>query len=237
MFGIKKDPLKQYIKNVLGYTPRDMDLYKQALAHRSVAGANANGDSTNKVKFNNERLEYLGDTVLSTVVADFLYKKYPCANEGFLTNLRSKIVNRDHLNKLSQKIGLDAYIKKNNTNLSLSRYINGDAFEAFIGAVYLDKGYNFTRKVMIERIIGTYIDIDLLERKDTNYKGRLLTWAQKNRRPIRYQVAQELRIPSKQKQYIVHLYIDDKFVSEGCDFTIKAAEQHAAMSACEELGL
>lgn len=232
MFGIKKDPFKQYIKNVLGYKPKDMDLYKQALAHRSATGMNANG-----TKLNNERLEYLGDTVLSTVIADFLYRKYPCANEGFLTNLRSKIVNRDHLNKLSQKIGLDAYIKKNNANLSLSRYINGDAFEAFIGAIYLDKGYNFTHKVIIERIVGTYIDVDLLEKKDTNYKGRLLTWAQKNRRPIRYQVAQELRVPGKQKQYIVHLYIDEKFVSEGCDFTIKAAEQHAAMSACEELGM
>ena len=232
MFGRKKDSLKEYIKNVLGFTPKGIELYRQALAHRSVTGTDSKG-----IKSNNERLEYLGDAVLGTVIADFLYKKYPCANEGFLTNLRAKIVNRDHLNKLSQKIGLDAYIQKNSNNLSLSRSINGDTFEAFIGAMYLDKGYESTRNVIIKRIIGMYIDMDALENRDTNYKGRLLTWAQKNRRMLKYQVAQELKIPNRQKQYIVHLYIDDKYVSEGSDFTIKSAEQHAAMYACEELGL
>jgi len=211
--------------------PKDIDLYEQALAHRSIKGTNE------KFKTNNERLEYLGDAVLSAVIADFLYKKYPNANEGFLTNLRSKLVNREHLNKLSQKIGLDVFIKKNNTNLSLSRSINGDAFEAFIGAIYLDKGYRFTRNVIINRIVGIYIDIDDMEKKDTNYKGRLLTWSQKSKRTLKYKVAQELKVSNRQKQYIVHLYIDDKYISEGCDFTIKGAEQHAAMYACEELGM
>ena len=228
----KEDPLKEYIKNIFGFTPRDLSLYKQALAHRSVSG------SENKiVKYNNERLEYLGDAILSAIVADFLYKKYPCANEGFLTNLRSKLVSRDHLNKLSRKIGLDVYIRKNNTDLNLSRSISGDAFEAFIGAIYLNKGYNFSRKVIIKRIFGIYVDIDALEKEDTNYKGKLLTWAQKTRRTIEYKVNQQVPISQRQKQYIVHFFIDDKFVSEGCDFTIKAAEQHAAMYACEDLGL
>jgi len=226
-----KNPFKQYIKNILGFMPKDIDLYEQALAHRSIKGTNE------KFKTNNERLEYLGDAVLSAVIADFLYKKYPNANEGFLTNLRSKLVNREHLNKLSQKIGLDVFIKKNNTNLSLSRSINGDAFEAFIGAIYLDKGYRFTRNVIINRIVGIYIDIDDMEKKDTNYKGRLLTWSQKSKRTLKYKVAQELKVSNRQKQYIVHLYIDDKYISEGCDFTIKGAEQHAAMYACEELGM
>ncbi len=232
MFGREKDPFKQYIRNVLGFVPNDLSLYKQSLAHRSVTGGDIEG-----IKSNNERLEYLGDAVLSAVVADFLYKKYPYANEGFLTNLRSKLVSRDHLNKLSRKIGLDVYIKKNNTNLSLSRSINGDAFEAFIGAMYLDKGYDFSRKIIIKRILGIYIDIDTLEKEDTNYKGKLLTWAQKNRKTIEYKVAQEVAVSHRQKQYIVHLFIDDKFASEGCDFTIKAAEQHAAMYACEDLEL
>lgn len=232
MLGKKnKNPFKQYIKNILGFMPKDIDLYEQALAHRSIKGTNE------KFKTNNERLEYLGDAVLSAVIADFLYKKYPNANEGFLTNLRSKLVNREHLNKLSQKIGLDVFIKKNNTNLSLSRSINGDAFEAFIGAIYLDKGYRFTRNVIINRIVGIYIDIDDMEKKDTNYKGRLLTWSQKSKRTLKYKVAQELKVSNRQKQYIVHLYIDDKYISEGCDFTIKGAEQHAAMYACEELGM
>jgi len=234
VFGRKKDPFKQYIKNILGFTPKDVELYERALAHRSVAVAE---NGSRKTKFSNERLEYLGDAVLSAVIADFLYKKYPRANEGFLTNLRAKLVNREHLNRLSQKIGLDVFIKKNNTNLSLSRSINGDAFEAFIGAIYLDKGYRFTRNVIVNRIIGIYIDVDDLERKDTNYKGRLLTWTQKNKRTLKYKIAQELRTTSRQKQYIIHLYIDDKFVSEGCDFNIKGAEQQAAMYACESLGI
>jgi ribonuclease-3 len=232
VLGIKKNPFKKYIKNVLGFTPKDLELYEQALAHRSMREADSQG-----FKCNNERLEYLGDAVLSAVVADFLYKKYPRANEGFLTNLRSKLVNRDHLNKLSQKIGLDVFIKKNNTDLSLSRSVNGDAFEAFIGAIYLDKGYRFTRDVIVKRLIGMYIDLEDLENKDTNYKGRILTWSQKNRRHIKYKVSQEIKTPRRQKQYVVHLFIDDKFASEGCDFTIKGAEQHAAMHACEELGI
>lgn len=233
MFGREKNPFSQYIKNILGFTPKDVDLYEQALSHRSVIMES----HFKKIKSNNERLEYLGDAVLSAIIADFLYKKYPRANEGFLTSLRSKLVSRDHLNKLSQKIGLDVFIKKDNVNLSLSRSINGDVFEAFVGAIYLDKGYRFTRDVIIKRIIGVFIDVEDLERKDTNYKGRLLTWSQKNRRTLKYKVSQELRTNSRQKQYIMHLYIDDKFVSEGCDFNIKGAEQQAAMYACEELGI
>ena len=232
MFGKKKDPFKQYIKNILGFTPNDVELYKQALVHRSIRRLN-----DEKIKISNERLEYLGDAVLSAIIADYLYKKYPRANEGFLTNLRAKLVNREHLNRLSQKMGLDAFIKKNNADLTISRSINGDAFEAFIGAIYLDKGYRFTRSVIIKRIIDIYIDVEDLEKKDTNYKGRLLVWTQKNRRPLKYKVVQEIKTPTRQKQYIVHLFIDDKFVSEGSDFNIKGAEQHAAMCACEELGL
>ena len=232
MFGKNKDPFKQYVKNILGFTPKDIALYQQALFHRSAAVGN-NGKGVKS----NERLEYLGDAVLSAIVADFLYRRYPRANEGFLTKLRSKLVSRDHLNKLSRRIGLDVHIKKNNANVSLARSINGDAFEAFIGAVYLDKGYNFAYKVFVKRIIGLYIDMDALEKEDTNYKGKLLTWTQKNRKVLKYKVHQEQRMPNRQKQYTVHLYLDNDFISEGCDFTIKGAEQHAAMHACEELGI
>ncbi|MDR1181572.1 MAG: ribonuclease III, partial [Bacteroidales bacterium] len=125
MFGRKKDPFKQYIKNLLGFVPKDLSLYEQSLAHRSVTN-----NTVKNVKINNERLEYLGDAILSAVVADFLYRKYPYADEGFLTNLRSKLVSRDHLNNLSRKIGLDVHIKKTNINLNLSRSVKGDAFEA-----------------------------------------------------------------------------------------------------------
>lgn len=232
MFGKKKNPLRQYIKNILGFTPKRLDLYEQSLLHRSVVGVDSDG-----VRSDNERLEYLGDAVLSAVVADYLYKKYPLADEGFLTNLRSKLVSRDHLNKLSRKIGLDVYIRKNNSNTSLPRSITGDAFEAFVGAMYLDKGYSFTYKIVIRRIIGMYVDMDTIEKEDTNYKGKLLNWSQKYKKKLQYKVENILYENRRQKQYLVHLYIDDVFVSDGCDYTIKAAEQHAAMCACEEMEL
>ena len=225
-----QNPLKEYIKNLLKYTPRDMLVYEQALLHRSVSGSGLGG-----IKTNNERLEYLGDAVLSAVVADFLYKKYPFANEGFLTSLRSKLVSRTHLNKLSHKMGLDAFVKKNEHQSNVFHSINGDAFEAFIGAIFLDKGYEFTRKIIVNLILEIYVDLKSIETEDTNYKGRLLNWAQKHRKQIEYKVIKEIKEPRALKQYLIHLYLDGEFVSEGCSFNIKSAQQQAAMFACESL--
>ena len=232
MFGKKKNPFKQYIKNVLGFSPKDISLYEQSLMHRSVPKHEGE-----KSKLDNERLEYLGDAVLGAVVADFLYRKYPFAGEGFLTDLRSKLVSRSHLNKLSLKIGLDTYIRQNNSNPNLPRSITGDAFEAFIGAMYIDKGYSFAYKVITRRIIGIYVDIDSLAKENTNYKGKLLNWAQRYKKDITYKIDTLLSENRRQKQYLAHLYIDGVYTSEGCDYTIKAAEQHAAMHACEEMEL
>ncbi|MCL2132523.1 MAG: ribonuclease III [Lentimicrobiaceae bacterium] len=232
MLNRKKNPFKEYIKNVLKYTPKDMVVYEQALLHRSVSGNGLNG-----VKTNNERLEYLGDAVLSAIIADFLYKKYPFADEGFLTSLRSRIVSRSHLGKLAHKMGLDAYIKKNDQNSSLSRSISGDAFEAFVGAIFLDKGYLFARKIIVNLILDVYVDLNTIEKEDTNYKGRLLTWSQKRKRQAEYKVVKEVKERHAQKQYVVHLFVDGEFVSEGCSFNIKSAQQQAAMYACERLNI
>jgi len=232
LFKRKKNPLREYIKNVLKYTPQDMLVYEQALMHRSLSGGGLDG-----VKTNNERLEYLGDAVLSAVIADFLYKKYPLANEGFLTNLRSRLVSRSHLGKLAHKMGLDDHIKKNEQNPSISPSINGNAFEAFVGAIFLDKGYSFTRKVIVNLILDIYVDLSVIEKEDTNYKGRLLTWAQKHRRQVEYKIVKEIKEPRSQKQYLIHLFIDGNFVSEGCSFNIKSAQQQAAMYACESMNI
>ena len=231
MLNRKKNPLKEYIKNVLKYTPRDMIVYEQALLHRSISGGGLDG-----IKTNNERLEYLGDAILSAVIADFLYKKYPFANEGFLTSLRSKLVSRTHLNKLAHKMGLDVFVKKNENQQSMSRSISGNAFEAFIGAIFLDKGYLFTRKVIIN-LLDVYVDLNIVEKEDPNYKGRMLVWSQKNRRQLEYKITKEIKEPRTPKQYFVSLYIDNKLISEGCSFNIKAAQQQAAMYACDSLGI
>jgi len=221
--------LYRAIKNLLGFYPQNIHLYKIALSHKSAPQVWLKGQQVN-----NERLEYLGDAVLSSVVADYLYRKFPYQNEGFLTEMRSRIVSRNRFNKLSLKMGLNKLIFQGNGSFSSSKSIYGDTFEALIGAIYLDKGYNYTRKVVIRRIIDVHLDVDEIEKTDTNFKSRILEYAQREKRPLEFRVIQELG-EGHRKQYLVELYIDNQPVSRGQDFSIKAAEQVAAEKACEEL--
>jgi ribonuclease-3 len=226
----KKDKvLYSAFKNLLGFYPNNIFLYKVALSHKSAPQIWLKGQ-----QINNERLEYLGDAVLSSIVADYLYKKFPYQNEGFLTEMRSRIVSRNRFNKLSLKMGLNKLIFHGNGNYSSSKSIFGDTFEALIGAIYLDRGYNFTRKVVIRRIIDVHLDVDEIERTDTNFKSKILEYAQREKRQLEFKVLQELG-DGHRKQYLVELYIDNHPVSRGQDFSIKAAEQIAAEKACEEL--
>jgi ribonuclease-3 len=217
------------IKNLLGFYPCNIYLYKVALSHKSAPQVWLKGQQVN-----NERLEYLGDAVLSSVVADFLYKKFPYQNEGFLTDMRSRIVSRSRFNKLALKMGLNKLIFQGNGNFTSSKSIFGDTFEALIGAIYLDKGYSFTRKTVIRRIIDVHLDVDEIERTDTNFKSRILEYAQREKRQLEFKVVQEIG-EGHRKQYLVELILDNEPVSRGQDFSIKAAEQIAAEKACEEL--
>ena len=217
------------IKNLLGFYPGNIYLYKVALSHKSAPQVWLKGQQVN-----NERLEYLGDAVLSSVVADYLYKKFPHQHEGFLTEMRSRIVSRSRFNKLSLKMGLNKLIFYGNGSFSSSKSIYGDTFEALIGAIYLDKGYNFTKKIIIKRIIDVHLDVDEIEKTDTNFKSRILEYAQREKLQLEFRVLQELG-EGHRKQYLVELYIDNHPVSRGQDFSIKAAEQVAAEKACEEL--
>ncbi|NTV83012.1 MAG: ribonuclease III [Bacteroidales bacterium] len=226
----KKDKiLYAAIKNLLGFYPQNIYLYKVALSHKSAPQVWLKGQQVN-----NERLEYLGDAVLSSVVADYLYKKFPYQHEGFLTEMRSRIVSRSRFNKLSLKMGLNKLIFQGNGSFSSSKSIYGDTFEALIGAIYLDKGYNFTKKIVIRRIIDVHLDVDEIEKTDTNFKSRILEYAQREKRPLEFKVIQEIG-EGHRKQYLVELLIDNSPVSRGQDFSIKAAEQIAAEKACEEL--
>jgi ribonuclease III len=226
----KKDKfLFTAIKNLLGFYPRNIYLYKVALSHKSAPQVWLKGQQVN-----NERLEYLGDAVLSSVIADYLYKKFPNQNEGFLTEMRSRLVSRSRFNKLSLKMGLNNLIFQGNGTFSSSKSIFGDTFEALIGAIYLDKGYNYTKKVIIKRIIDVHLDVDEIEKTDTNFKSRILEFAQREKRQLEFKVLQELG-EGHRKQYLVELYLDGQPVSRGQDFSIKSAEQVAAAKACEEL--
>lgn len=216
------------LKNIFGFYPRNVMIYKLALLHRSAA------TEQNGHKISNERLEYLGDAVLSSIVADYLFKKFPYKEEGFLTEMRSKLVSREQLNKLSNKMGIDRFIQSNQDSKSYFRSMMGDAFEALIGAIYLDKGYNFTKKVVVNRIINVHFDIDELEKFENNFKSKLIEWSQKERKEVKFNVVSEVGTGSK-KQYVVEISIDEKVYSSGCDFSIKGAEKIAAEKAYVQL--
>ncbi|TDS14009.1 ribonuclease III [Sphingobacterium paludis] len=228
-------PNRAYIrklKNVLGFVPGNIKLYRMAFRHKSVATTIKDG-----VKNSNERLEFLGDAVLGSVVAELLFKLYPYKDEGFLTELRSKIVSRVNLNQLSRKLGLNEFIEYDARMISYPNKqssLLGDAFEAVIGAVYMDKGYAFTREFLLTRIIKPHVDIHMLEVTETNFKSRLIEWCQHYGKEIQFvQVANPPGDSSK--LFHVEVVIDGETCGFGKDFNKKSAEKLAAEKACELL--
>ncbi len=212
----------RFLKNILGCSPKNIFLYKTALIHKSCSHIDSKGN-----KINNERLEYLGDTVLSTIVGDYLFKKYPLQGEGFLTEMRAKIVSRSSLNSLARKIGLVDLIEYNKTlNLGFAS-IYGDAFEALTGALYLDKGYKKTYEILIGRVFTVYMDVAEVEKKQWNYKSKIIDWAQKNKKQISFQVLGVVDVGYR-KQYNTAVFLDNIQQENAIDFSIKAAEQLAS---------
>ena len=217
--------LSRSIRNLLGFWPGNIRLYEQAFRHRSVAKEIRAG-----VKDSNERLEFLGDAILGAAIANFLFRKFPYKDEGFLTELRSRMVSRTYLNKLSLKIGIDKLIQYNETN-RLYKSICGDTFEALIGAIYLDKGYRFTEQIILERIIRFHVDMDELENQDLNFKSKLINWAQRERKTIVFDAREDSQNDS-QRLYYVTVLIDNESKGEGVGYSKKTAEQAAAENAC-----
>jgi len=221
--------LKHAIKNIFGYKPGNIFLYRLALLHKSATQETMNG-----VRVNNERLEFLGDAILDAVTADYLFKTFPTRDEGFLTEMRSKLVSRVQLNKLSQRMGIDSLIQLDNSSAGLFRSSKGDAFEALIGAMYLDKGYDYTRKIILERIISHYFNIDDLVNQEVNFKSKMIEWAQREKKQMNFRILDEVGSGYK-KQYIVQCIVDDIPLSAGQDYSIKGAEQNAAEKAWQKI--
>lgn len=217
--------LCQAIRNIFGFYPRNIFLYRLAFLHRS-----AGEESLRGAKINNERLEFLGDAILDAITADYLFKTFPTKDEGFLTEMRSKIVSRVQLNKLSQKLGLDKLIRVDYNSSNIYRSFQGDAFEALIGAIYLDQGYDFTRYIILERIIKHYFDVNELVNQESNFKSRMIEWAQKEKKQLIFSVVEETG-SGYRKQYIIEILVDNIPLSRGQDFSIKGAEQNAAEKA------
>ncbi len=226
----QENNLSEVIRNIFGYSPKNVAIYELAFRHKSVATLTQNG-----FKHSNERLEYLGDAVLGSVVADFLFKKFPFKGEGFLTEMRSRIVSRSNLNLLSRKLGLDKLVQASKESGINGTSILGDAFEAFIGAVYLDKGYEFTRELIVQHIIQTHLDIEDLMVREINFKSKIIEWAQKEKKVINYQVVDEKEKSKKGKLYTIELLIEGHVAGFGQDYSIKRAEQHASRQAWEQL--
>lgn len=202
-----------------------------AFRHRSVAIQTKNG-----FKSSNERLEFLGDAILGSVVAEVLFKKYPYKEEGFLTEMRSKIVSRINLNQLSRKLGLNELIEFDSRMSIPSKQgsMLGDAFEALIGAVFLDKGYNFTRDFLITQIIKPHVDIHQLELTETNFKSKLIEWCQRHGKDISFEVVANT-VGENVKLFSIQVVIDGEIFGLGIDYNKKNAEKLAAEKTCEAL--
>lgn len=230
-------PQKAYfkkLKNILGFVPGNIRLYQMAFRHKSVAKPIKEG-----VKNSNERLEFLGDAVLGSVIAELLFKLYPYKDEGFLTEMRSKIVSRANLNQLSRKLGFNELIEFDARMISYPNKqgsLLGDAFEALIGAVYLDKGYRFTREFLLSRIIKPHIDIHTLEITETNFKSRLIEWCQHNSKDVLF-VQIDNPEGESAKMFSVKVVVDGEDCGIGRDFNKKSAEKMAAEKACEYLSI
>ncbi|MEG1555828.1 MAG: ribonuclease III domain-containing protein [Bacteroidales bacterium] len=218
--------LSNYLRNVFGFIPKNLELYKIAFIHKSVSGKDAVCG-----QLNNERLEYLGDAILSAIIADFLFKKYPLHSEGVLTEMRSKIVNRERLNALSKKIGLNTLMKID-THVH-AKSANGDAFEAILGAIYLDQGYEKTKRILLKKIILTHLDIDSIFLEESNFKSKILSWAQKNHQLIEFQHEEDNS--SAKKLYKAMALLNGTEIGQGYDYTIKKAEQNAAEKGWEHI--
>ncbi|MCS6934124.1 MAG: ribonuclease III [Chitinophagales bacterium] len=226
LFSSKKE-LASFIESVTGIVPSQLKLYEVVFQHRSLFA---------DPKENNERLELLGDSVLDAIICDYLYKKYPYKEEGFITELRSRIVNRATLNEIGERLGLLEKLKYNRKGMSDSaKDLAGNTFEALVGAVYLDAGFDKTARFIKKRILQNMLDVDALQETNTDYKSRIYHYVQREGKSIRFRVAQEKQ-KNKKAYFVIHLEIDGRLVAQGEGYSKKAAEQAAAMKALVSLG-
>lgn len=220
---------KRWIKTTTGFIPKNIALYHQAFSHSSVSSKNGGA------RVSNERLEFLGDAVLGAVIAEHLFKLYPYKDEGFLTQLRSKIVNGQNLKALALKFGFNHFLKtslnKEEKNKSSAL---GDAFEAFIGAVYIDKGYERTKKFILEKIVKYHVDVDVLANTNEDYKSQLQIHCQKNKLVLEYRLLEEKRVGAN-KSYLVQVFINNVAKVQFESHSKKVAEQKAAQLTLEEI--
>ena len=210
------------LKQLLKFSPKSVSYYRKAFTHRSLKLLDENGDPINY-----ERLEFLGDAMLGSIIASYLYKKVPEGTEGYLTQMRSKIVSREHLNELGKDLNLIRFVKSNISKDNIGDNIHGNIFEALVGAIYLDKGYNYCKKFIYEKVISPYVDIEKLEGKVTSYKGLIIEWCQKQKKAYDFEVYEDSG-NEHIKHFSVKVSIDGLLVAKGRATSKKKAEEQAA---------
>ena len=208
---------------MLGFYPHDIRYYEQALLHRSSSVKSDQGRL-----LNNERLEFLGDAILDAVVGDIVYQKFEGKREGFLTNTRSKIVSRESLNHVAEQIGLSKLIKFSIRHASHNSYMGGNAFEALIGAIYLDRGYAYCQDFMEHRIIGPYINLNKISRKEVNFKSKFIEWAQKNKVEISFELISQTLDEFNSPVFVSEILIEGIHACKGKGYSKKESQQVAA---------
>ena len=215
---------------ILGFFPRDIKVYQQALLHKSISMRSEKGRP-----INNERLEFLGDAILDAIVGDIVYRHFEGRREGFLTNTRSKIVQRETLNKLAVEIGLDKLVKYSTRSSSHNSYMYGNAFEAFIGAIYLDQGYDRCKQFMEEKIFKNYIDLDKMSRKEVNFKSKLIEWSQKNKMEVSFELIEQFLDEEYNPMFHTEIRIEGISAGTGTGYSKKESQQNAAQMALKKI--
>lgn len=225
-FSEEDKALQKALKNVLGYKPRYLPFYISAITHRS---------QSDLVSTNNERLEFLGDAFIGSIVGEYLFKKYPTRHEGYLTEMRSKIVSRVSLNEIALRMGLQKIVRFNKNDKMLRRsHIFGNALEALVGAIYLDVGFDKTRKFILKQVLATFIDMEELEVTEYNFKNKLYTWAQRGGRHIEFVTISE-KLEAGRKVFTVGIEVDGDIFMTATGYTKKEAGQTASQKAMEKV--
>ena len=215
---------------ILGFFPRNIRFYEQALLHKSTSIRSEKGRP-----LNNERLEFLGDAILDAIVGDIVYKHFEGRREGFLTNTRSKIVQRETLNKLAVEIGLDKLVKYSTRSSSHNSYMYGNAFEAFIGAIYLDQGYERCKQFMEKKILKNYIDLDKMSRKEVNFKSKLIEWSQKTKMEVSFELIEQFLDQDYNPMFHTEVRIESLSAGTGTGYSKKESQQNAAQMALKKI--
>ena len=226
----KEKELLSSLREILGFYPRKIELYKLALMHKSIARRNAKGKPVN-----NERLEFLGDAVLDAVVGDIVYRHFEGKREGFLTNTRRKLVRRDTLNKLAQEMGINRLILSSGHSNSHNNYMGGNAFEALVGAIYLDRGYDMCMRFMQKRILSQLINIDKVAYKEVNFKSKLIEWSQKNRVKIEFQLVSQGKDDNGSPMFEYKVLLEGLDGCQGKGFSKKESQQLASKLTLQKL--